>query len=159
MIGEHEIGEHEMSQQCDTCGEVTERYFVRFNNGKSFTECKVCNQPRHSAPSCVNPYADMILTHVHDESGKPLRVTSKRQLLAAEKRYGFRSLVANYNSENFDKPPQVKSPTPYDRISEQLTEQVGRSDSKGNKLGFLFPDVARAQLRELKEKGISIDDW
>jgi hypothetical protein len=148
-----------MSQICDSCGAETERYFIRFHSGRSYTECKVCNQPRHSAPSCVNPYADLTLEHVHDESGKPLRVTSKRQLLEAEKRFGFRSLVANMNSENFDKPPQVKNPDPYDRISQQLSEQVGRRDSHGNKLGFLYPEVARAQLRELKEKGISIDDW
>ena len=151
-----------MSQVCDTCNTVTERYFIKFRDGRSFTECKVCNQPRHSAPSCVNPYSDLTLTHVHNERGEPVRVTSKRQLLEAEKRYHFKSVVANMNSENFDKPP-VGDPCagmhPADRIAKQMQEQVGRRDSRGNKLGFLFPEQATQLLKEIKEKNIDISTW
>lgn len=149
-----------MSQICNACGEDTEHYFMKQTlEGKFYVECKICNQPRHSAP-CTNPYSDLTLTHVHDDEGKPVRVTSKRQLLQAEKRYNFRSLVAHMNEENFDKPLTKPVPEdPRDRIAHQLSEQVGRRDHKGNKLGFLHPEMAIAQLKELKEKNISIEDW
>lgn len=155
MVGEL----RDMSQQCDTCGEMTERYILRLSSGKFYTECKVCDQPRHSAPSCVNPYADLTLEHVTGEDGKPVRVTSKRQLLEAEKRYNFRSLVAHTYEANFDKPPQDKLANlhPADRIAAQMNEQSGRRDARGNKLGFLFPEQANAMLREMKEKNINID--
>lgn len=134
---------------------------MKFANGNSYTECKVCEYPRHSVAVCTNPYSDLTLTHCLDEQGQPVRVTSKRQLLEAEKRYNFRSLVAHTDSINFDKPPQDKLANlhPADRIAQQMQEQVGRRDSKGNKLGFLYPEVANAQLRELKEKGIDISTW
>ena len=55
-----------------------------------------------------NPYGDLRLDHVHGEDGKPIRVTSSRQLSAAEQRYGFASVVRNQNSENIDRAPQQK---------------------------------------------------
>jgi hypothetical protein len=150
-----------MSQICSSCGTETERYIMKPTlQGKLVVECKVCNQPRHSAPSCVNPYSDLVLTHCHDETGKPVRVTSKRQLLEAEKRYHFKSLVATYDEANFDKAPSKPIPTdPRDRIMQQLLERNGYQDSNKNKLGALHPEILASQMRELKEKGISLDDW
>jgi hypothetical protein len=150
-----------MAAICESCGEETPRYVMKFYSGKAHYTCHVCEHPRHSVPRCTNPYSDMVIDHVVTEEGKPLRVTSRRQLEAAEKRYHFRSLVAHTDSANFDKPPQDKLAAlhPADRIAQQMQEQVGRRDSNGNKLGFLFPEQANALLREVKEKGIDIATW
>lgn len=74
----------------------------------------------------------MVIEHVRDEEGKPLRVTSRRQLEEAEKKYHFRSLVAHTWEENFDKPPKVAAPT--------LQEAMFKSNN------WLYPDVAKAMI-------------
>ena len=55
-----------------------------------------------------NPYGDLTLDHVSNERGEKVRVTSSRQLSAAEQRYGFASVVRNQNSENINRAPQQK---------------------------------------------------
>jgi len=132
---------------------------MRFFSGRAHYTCHVCENPRHSIPQCVNPYANLVLEHARDEQGNPVRVTSKRQLLEAEKRYKFKSLVANWNSENFDKPPQLTPPCAADRIAAQVADVQGKRDAQGNRLGFMYPEIAAAQLKEIKEKGIDIDTW
>ena len=48
------------------------------------------------------------MDHVHDEYGKPIRVTSLRQLQAAESRYNFASVVGNMDDANVNTPPQQR---------------------------------------------------
>jgi hypothetical protein len=58
-----------------------------------------------------NPYGDLRLDHIHGEDGKPIRVTSSRQLSAAEQRYNFASVVRNMDSQNIDRAPVQKPMT------------------------------------------------
>lgn len=82
----------------------------------------------------------MILDHVTDEeTGKPLRITSARQLREAEKRYKFRSLVGHTEEANFDKPPQGEK-----RNLAQIMLDEGK---------FLYPDVARSMIKEMRRTG------
>lgn len=131
-----------MSAVCDKCGKEVSRYSqwpIEQPDGKYrfVTSCYVCEHPRHSAPSCANPFGDLVLEHVHDEQGKPVRVTSLRQLREAEKRYGFRSLVANSDEKNFDKPDVIAPKRPRDAFE---------SMSEHNK--WLYPDMARTMLAD-----------
>lgn len=143
---------------CDSCGEETARYVVRFYDGRLHQECRVCTHPRHSGySSCVNPYADLRLDHVLDEENKPVRVTSRRQLEQAEKRYNFRSLVAHTMSENFDKPPQQRKMNAIDEVT--MAGRAGKKDEHGNRIGWMYPSIAESMLKEIREKGIDINDW
>jgi hypothetical protein len=147
-----------MAEICESCGIETPRYVTKFFSGRAHHTCHVCEHPRHSAP-CTNPYGNLVIEHVLTEENKPLRVTSKRQLLEAEKKYKFRSLVAHMNSENWDKPPQTPALTGADRILATMEDRRGQRDSHGNKLGFLFPDTARQMLKQIKDEKIDIATW
>lgn len=81
----------------------------------------------------------MELEHAHDEFGQPVRVSSLRQLQAAERRYGFKSLVANEREADFDKPPQHR---PKDLM--EATSAAG---------GWLYPEIAESMIQELREQG------
>jgi len=39
--------------------------------------------------ACHNPYENLVLDHIRDEQGKPVRVNSARELADAEKKYNF----------------------------------------------------------------------
>jgi hypothetical protein len=129
---------------CADCQHETTRYVTKFHSGGARTTCHTCEHPVHSSLA-ANPYADLTIEHVVTEDGKPLRVTSKRQLLEAEKKYHFRSLVAHTDEANFDKPPQ------------QATGSVADFMTREKK--WMYPEVAQAMLREVKEKGIDINTW
>lgn len=146
-----------MAAICDDCGQETQRYVMKFWAGRAHYSCRVCEHPRHSAIACVNPYADLTLEHVLDEQGKPVRVTSRRQLEQAEKRYNFRSLVAHTNSDNFDKPPQQRKMDALDEVT--AAGRAGKKDAQGNPIGWLYPSVAERMLKECREKGIDISTW
>ena len=90
---------------CDECGEIVFR--VRFTAGRFLgVDCR-CVREKVEA-TCTNPYADLTIQHVHDEHGKPIRVTSARQLGEAEQRYNFASVVRNMDAKNFNAPPQAR---------------------------------------------------
>ena len=91
-----------MASPCDKCGKRVAR--VRFVGARWLGHDCGCAAER-VLPTATNPYGDLTLQHVHDENGKPLRVTSARQLREAETRYNFSSVVANQDSKNFDTPP------------------------------------------------------
>jgi hypothetical protein len=57
----------------------------------------------------LNLFSDLTLEHVHDERGKPIRVTSIHQLREAEKRYQFSHHVANSMEKNFETPRQQRT--------------------------------------------------
>lgn len=81
----------------------------------------------------------MELEHAHDEMGNPVRVTSLRQLQDAERRYGFKSLVANEREADFDKPPQHRQ-----KDLHEATSEAG---------GWLYPEIAESMVQEMRESG------
>lgn len=92
-----------MANLCEQCGEQCFR--TRYVKGKFIgLDCR-CYTEKVQAASAVNPYGDLTLEHVHGDDGKPLRVTSSRQLAEAEKRHNFISVVRNMDQQNIDTPP------------------------------------------------------
>ena len=70
---------------------------------------------------CANPF-DLTLDHVHDEFGQKLHVSSIRELSAAEKRFGFQSVVLNSDAQNFDDPPQQRAVTVSDLVKRKFSQ-------------------------------------
>jgi len=57
--------------------------------------------------ACHNPYENLTLHHVRDEHNKPIKVNSRRELEAAEKKYGFvHALSHALTQDAIDAPPQ-----------------------------------------------------
>ena len=120
---------------CSRCGHDVTAFSLRPSSGPV---CRACSSP-HSHASVANPFAALVLDHAHDDQGRPIEVTSLRQLQAAEKRHHFHSLVANERSADFDKPPQHRQP--------DLFEQTSAAG------GWLYPEVAESLVRELRDQG------
>lgn len=111
------VGDGETEMTCDKCNEVV--YRTRFIGGKWIgVDCNCVQEAR--IQSCVNPYGDLTLQHVHGDDGKPVRVTSSRQLSEAEKRYNFSSVARNMDSKNFDAPPQARVSTVADHYKRKF---------------------------------------
>jgi hypothetical protein len=90
---------------CDNCGESVHR--TRFTGGKFIgIDCRCFREQQ--IKSAVNPFSDLTLEHIHDESGNKVRVTSLRQLQEAEKRFNFASAVANFDESHVNYAPQQK---------------------------------------------------
>lgn len=87
----------------------------------------------------ANPFSEMIIETVTGEDGKPLRITSRRQLHEAEKKYHFRSTVGHMDEANFDQIPRKPQKT----ISDVMTEQ-GK---------WLFPEIGPRMYAEMKARG------
>lgn len=121
-----------------SCGHSATHYSVRLTAAGPRTCCRSCRSPRLHQ-SVANPFSSLRLDHATDEQGQPVEVSSLGQLREAEKRYHFKSLVANECSADFDKPPQHR---PKDLL-EQTTEQRG----------WLYPEVAEGLIREMRETG------
>lgn len=79
--------------------------------------------PRTS--STANPF-EITFQHVNDEFGNPLKVSSIRQLEAAEKRLGFQSVVLNSDAQNFDDPPQQRKIEMRDLHNWKFSQRRGR---------------------------------
>lgn len=124
-----------MPVQCEDCGVTTSRYVTKFHSGGSRTTCHTCEHPVKA--TCHNPFSDLTLEHVHDEQGRPLRVTSSRQLREAEKKYHFRSVVAHTDEANFDKPPQQQKGDLYDFMSREKK--------------WLYPEIAESMIKDMRE--------
>lgn len=117
---------------CSNCGQSTTRYTSKLLDGKFRDTCYVCENPRHNLFSGhgANMFSDLTLTHVTDERGQPVRVTSRRQLHEAETRYKFRHHAANYDEANWDKPPQMPSGSIQDNVR------------------WLYPELAERMLKD-----------
>jgi hypothetical protein len=125
---------------CSSCSQPTTSYRQRLlASGRWQVTCLVCANPQHSSLAAANPFQELVLDHVLDEMDQPLRVTSLRQLREAEQRYHFRSLVANENSENFDKPPQSDKGDMFKRMSDENR--------------WLYPEIAESMVAEIRESG------
>ena len=123
---------------CSRCGHDTPSFRVRLTSFGPQTICRHCSSP-HPRESVANPFSALRLDHAYDESGNPVEVTSLRQLQEAEKRYKFKSLVANEREADFDKPPQHRQKD----LFEATTESGG----------WLYPELAEAMIPELREAG------
>jgi hypothetical protein len=128
-----------MAVTCDKCGAEATSYTMRFRAGRIQHECHVCEHPPISDARCANPYSEMVIDHVTGDDGKPLRITSSRQLREAEKKYHFRSLVGHTDEANFDRPPQRKQ------------ESIAEAMTRTNK--WMYPDVAIPMMKEMKARG------
>lgn len=135
---------------CSKCGADSVAYTVRLTPLGPRVCCRRCRSPR-SRPSCVNPYAGLVLDHVHDEHGRSVEVSSLRQIRDAEKRYRFRSLVANENSADFDKPPQLAATQR--SVFDQMNEPWRDEDGEWHESHWLYPEIAQEQVRELAAEG------
>ena len=95
-----------MAQQCSQCGQ--DNYRLTFVGGKWLgTECG-CIRLR-ILRDMDNPFAtagELTLQHVHDSEGRPVRVTSLRELRQAESKFGFEHVASNADRANWDKPRQ-----------------------------------------------------
>lgn len=100
-----------MSQICGQCNLPVFR--TRFSGGKWLgVDCGCSRETVIVDPD--NPFStagELILEHIYDENGKPLRVTSRRQLEEAESRYHFNHIPTNMDRENWDKPKQQQAYT------------------------------------------------
>ena len=123
---------------CSRCGHDSSSFSVRFTARGPQRVCRHCTSPQ-ARDSVVNPFASLVLDHVHDDQGRPVEVTSLRQLQQAERRYKFRSLVANEREADFNKPPQHRQKDLFEATSESG--------------GWLHPEIAEPMIRELREAG------
>lgn len=107
-----------MSQQtCDSCGTPVHRKIYEMDKTGRFVGLGVdcgCKRVAVIKKAQTNSFA-LTLDHVHDEWGHKLSVQNLRQLSAAEKRYGFQSVVLNSDAQNFDDPVQ-QAPVDVSRI-------------------------------------------
>lgn len=94
-----------MANVCDKCGKTV--YRIKFRGDQWIGEDCGCIR-EIALRTCFNPFSDLTLDHISTEDGAKLRVTSLRQLQAAESRYNFASVVANMDAANVDTPPQQK---------------------------------------------------
>lgn len=100
-----------MSQACDLCNVVVYRkVWATDPETKKMVgrgvECGCTRKPK-AVVGTVNPF-DITFDHCHDEFGQKIHVNNLRELSAAEKRYGFQSVVMNSDHQNFDDPPQQR---------------------------------------------------
>ena len=111
-----------MANVCDNCGESVFR--SRFIGGRYLgMDCGCLREQR--IKSAITAFGELTLEHVHTEDGKPLRITSLRQLQEAEKRYNFASVVANFDAENAEQAPQQKVFSVRDMYREKFTHYKG----------------------------------
>jgi hypothetical protein len=99
--------------------------------------------------SVSNPFASLELDHVHDEYSNPVRVTSLKQLQDAEKRYGFRSLVANVDSSDHNKPPQLQPKS----LAEQMNQPFRDAEGNYHQSHWLYPEIAEEIARDMEREG------
>jgi len=100
-----------MSQTCGGCGESVFR--TRFSGGKWLGVDCGCSQVSLMVDA-DNPFrnnGELVLEHVHDSDGKPLRVTSMRQLEAAQNRLHFNHIPTNMDRADWDRPKQQRAYT------------------------------------------------
>ena len=57
--------------------------------------------------ACANPYENLVLDHVRDAKGRPVRINSLKELRAAEKAFNF--VHALSNDDDISAPPQHES--------------------------------------------------
>ena len=105
-------------QECQDCGNEFEIIVPRFDSPRPCPRCHSTNTEQFVSACAFkfvspkfevkrgaahNPFDNLTLQHIHDESGKPITVHSERELREAEKKYNFVH-AASWGLEN--EPPQ-----------------------------------------------------
>jgi hypothetical protein len=97
-------------QKCGKCG--TPQHKCRIVDYRTLEKIGLdcgCSAYDHSADNVNSPYLGLVLEHVRDEKGKPVRVDSLRQMSEVEKKYNVVHAVTSYG-ENYH-PPEKRQPT------------------------------------------------
>jgi|FreactTroBogLake_1042271.scaffolds.fasta_scaffold41506_2 hypothetical protein len=123
---------------CDSCHQEADVYSRVLTRSGFKTRCRACARPK-VRPSCFNPFSDLALDHVRTSDGRPVHVSSLRQLREVEKEHRCISLVGNMDEARFDDPPQHKPQTAFDTMSQERR--------------WLFPDVAEAMVKDMRANG------
>lgn len=95
---------------CDRCGERVYRARIIPSTGKRIGYDCACARPE-VVVEADNPFrndGELRLQHIHSEDGKPLRVTSRRQLEEAQQRYHFNHIPSGMDRANWDMPKQQR---------------------------------------------------
>lgn len=99
-----------MSQLCSKCGDIVYRARIDISTGERIGyDCGCVRRPVELDHD--NPFrndGELVLQHIADENGNPVRVTSRRQLQEAEQRYDFNHVPTNMSKGNWDSPKQQK---------------------------------------------------
>jgi len=114
-----------MATTCEACGTVVYRRRLKLeepNKGKFLGFDCGCLAADRIPRTTVNPF-DIKFDHVADSFGKKLHVSSLRELSAAEKLYGFQSVILNSDAQNFDDPPQQKPITVSDLYKRKFSRR------------------------------------
>jgi len=106
---------------CDQCSKPVYRQVFVPGTGFMGVDCH-CYRERPRATTAVNPYGDLTLEHIHVD-GKPLRVTSSRQLAKAEVEHNFIHVARNMDQCRMDDAPQQKVFT----VGDVYKRKFGRS--------------------------------
>lgn len=110
-------------QKCDECLEPV--YRTRFHHGRKKwlgVDCK-CAREASIMVDMDNPFrtnGELTLQHIHGDDGKPLRVTSMRQLEAAQTKHHFNHIPTNMDRANWDTPKQQRVTTVSDRYKRRF---------------------------------------
>lgn len=97
---------------CSACGERVYRARVLSNGDTVGYDCRCARTP--VAVDYDNPFrssGELVLDHIHTESGERLRVTSRRQLQEAESKHHFNHVATNMDKANWDSPKQQQTYT------------------------------------------------
>lgn len=110
-------------QKCEACSESVYRTRFQSSTGRWLgVDCKCAHGPQLMV-DMDNPFrneGELRLQHVHDDDGRPLRVTSMRQLEAAQSKYHFNHIPTNMDRGNWDSPKQQKFTTVSDRYKRRF---------------------------------------
>lgn len=102
-----------MAQVCDACGK--DNYRTTFVVGRKQwlgAECGCLHiGVIRDADNPFKTNGELVLEHIHGEDGKPLRVTSRRELEAAQKTHNFVHVPTNMDRSNWDRPAQQRQYT------------------------------------------------
>lgn len=113
-------------QKCGECG--ADVYRTRFKQTASKWVGVDCGCARGALQmvDMDNPFrndGELVLQHVHGDDGKPLRVTSMRQLAAAQKEHHFNHIPSNMDRANWDTPKQQV----FQSVSDRYKRRFARS--------------------------------
>lgn len=110
-------------QKCEACFETVYRTRFQSSTGKWVGVDCGCAQCARQMADMDNPFrndGELQLQHVHGEDGKPLRVTSMRQLEAAQTKHHFNHIPTNMDRANWDTPKQQVFTTVSDRYKRRF---------------------------------------
>lgn len=107
----YEVVMSKLNLRCDQCGERVHRARVLLSGITLGYDCKCARNDAAAQVDYDNPFrtaGELNLNHIHDSKGQPLRVTSRRQLEAAQQEHNFVHVPTNMDRANWDSPKQQR---------------------------------------------------